>query len=155
MSTAIVSKYVEMDTGHRVPMHASKCSNPHGHRYRVTAYVEGPILSPRGAEDDGMVVDFGVIKALLNEYVHDVFDHAFVVWEHDTVLRDFLVEQGWHTVVVPFVPTAECFAEHVFGVLDTALALRGLRLVGVDVQETPSSVASFAGERGGDHDHRA
>ena len=143
---ATISKYVEMDTGHRVPMHASKCSNPHGHRYRVTAFVEGPILPPRGETDDGMVVDFGDIKALLTEHVHDVYDHAFVVWQYDEALLDFLHTQGWRYVSVPFVPTAECMAQHFYDVLAPRLGDRGLHLVAIEVQETPSSIARYQPE---------
>lgn len=147
---ALVSKYVEFDAGHRVPSHASKCRNPHGHRYRVVAHVAGPILEPTGASDDGMVVDFGTIKQLLTEHVHDVYDHAFVVWEHDPSMIAALAvgsdQDGteWRVVVVPFVPTAENLAQHTYDVLATHMPAP-LRLHHVDIYETPTSVASYYG----------
>lgn len=57
---ASVSKDVQFDAGHRVPSHASKCRNPHGHRYRVVAYCVGDVVEDGGSADDGMVVDFGI-----------------------------------------------------------------------------------------------
>ncbi|MED5305895.1 MAG: 6-carboxytetrahydropterin synthase, partial [Candidatus Thermoplasmatota archaeon] len=32
--TSRIRRWVETDTGHRVPNHKSKCRNMHGHRYR-------------------------------------------------------------------------------------------------------------------------
>lgn len=142
MSEAIISKYVEFDAGHRVPMHASKCSNPHGHRYRVTAYVRGPILEPRGESDDGMVVDFGDLKRVLTEHVHDVYDHGFMVWVHDRDLLDVLLGHDWRVVVTQFVPTAENLARDIYFTLRTHLPA-ALTVTAVDVHETPTSVARY------------
>jgi 6-pyruvoyltetrahydropterin/6-carboxytetrahydropterin synthase len=142
MSTATISKSIEFDAGHRVPMHASKCSNPHGHRYRVVAYVSGPILEPRGLSDDGMVVDFGDLKRVLTEHVHDVYDHGFMVWVHDRDMLDVLLGHGWRVVVTQFVPTAENLARDIWFTLDTHLPAE-LRVSAVEVYETPTSVAKY------------
>lgn len=144
MKIATVSKSIEMDTGHRVPAHASKCKNPHGHRYRITAHVTGPVHHPTGASDDGMVVDFGAVKDVLTRHVHDVFDHAFMIWAEDTECRRAMEGHGWKLVIVPFVPTAECLAEHVYRVVAQQLE-HPLVLLRVDVHETPTCVASYDG----------
>lgn len=146
---ATVSKSVEFDAGHRVPMHASKCRNPHGHRYKVVAFVDGPILGARGMPDDGMVVDFGDIKRALKVAVHDVLDHGFMVWrEDDRMLAAFTAAEydtsgeEWKIVVMPSVPTAENLAvwcyERVSRMLPAALTL-----LAVEVHETPTSIARF------------
>lgn len=139
-----VSKSVEFDAGHRVPAHDSKCRHPHGHRYRVTAYVSGPVHDARGQADDGMVLDFGVLKQMLTQLVHDRYDHAFLVWEGDQVLLGCFEHGGhdWRVVVVPFVPTAECLAKAIFDELDGYLPAP-LTLEAIDVNETPTSVATY------------
>lgn len=147
-TTARISKEVEFDAGHRVPSHGSKCRNPHGHRYRVRITCEGPIVDHPGAPDDGMLIDFGDLKGLLNEHVHDPHDHAMVVHHEDGVLLEAMRGHGWKLVVFPYVPTAENFARHFFDVLAPAIAGHfrdGLRLVEVAVWETPTSVAYYTG----------
>ena len=42
--TTTIKRFVETDTGHRVPNHKSKCKHMHGHRYRWEAVIEGDII---------------------------------------------------------------------------------------------------------------
>jgi 6-pyruvoyltetrahydropterin/6-carboxytetrahydropterin synthase len=142
MQIALISKSIEFDAGHRVPMHVSKCSNPHGHRYKVVAYVGGPIQAERGESDDGMVVDFGDLKRVLTDHVHDVYDHAFIAWEGDAALIELLEREGWKHIVTPWVPTAENLAVDVYDTLCTHLAAP-LRVQYVEVWETPTSMARY------------
>ena len=81
--TTTIRRYVETDTGHRVPNHKSNCRHLHGHRYRFEAEIEGDVVTVEGVSDEGMLMDFSDISAILMEHVHDVIDHAFVVYEGD------------------------------------------------------------------------
>jgi len=141
-----LTKEVEFDTGHRVPDHASKCFNPHGHRYRVRATCAGELINEDGAADNGMLVDFSDLKAWMTEYVHDVYDHAFVVYENDDIMRSSL-EHGspdWKIVIVPFIPTAENMAQDIFDRLAPIIESHwrnNIRLVKIEVWETPTSKA--------------
>ena len=140
----IISKETQFDAGHRVPNHASKCRNPHGHRYRVVVSFTGPLVTKDTASDFGMVVDFGMMSAMLRQHVHDPYDHGMIVWEHDMALRDALAGHGWHVVVVPFVPTAENLASHLFATLSEACAAEwggNVMVESVQVYETPTGVA--------------
>ena len=42
--TTRIRRWVETDTGHRVPNHKSKCCHLHGHRYRWEAEIEGDTI---------------------------------------------------------------------------------------------------------------
>ena len=77
--TTRIRRWVETDTGHRVPNHKSKCRHMHGHRYRWEAELEGEVVRESGASDEGMLMDFSDISKILEEHIHDVFDHAVVV----------------------------------------------------------------------------
>jgi 6-pyruvoyltetrahydropterin/6-carboxytetrahydropterin synthase len=138
-----VTKEIEFDTGHRVPLHESKCRNPHGHRYKVKANVVGPLKS--AGSESGMVVDFGYIKRLLTSEVHDRFDHAFVVQDSDKELRDFLLSGSWHVVIVQFPPTAENMAADIYNDLAPQIMQMGedVFLESIEVYETPTSVAVY------------
>jgi 6-pyruvoyltetrahydropterin/6-carboxytetrahydropterin synthase len=153
---ARISKEVEFDAGHRVPSHGSKCRNPHGHRYRVRVTCEGPIVDDPGAPDDGMLVDFGDLKVLMNERIHDELDHGFICHHADPLLDvlhaagldDPNAPLGWHVIEFPYIPTAENLARWCWHELVDPIAHRfrdGLRLVEVAVWETPTSVAYYEG----------
>ena len=78
-----IRRWVETDTGHRVPNHKSKCKNLHGHRYRWEAELEGDVVSSTGVSDEGMLMDFSDISKILTEFIHDIVDHAFIVYDQD------------------------------------------------------------------------
>jgi 6-pyruvoyltetrahydropterin/6-carboxytetrahydropterin synthase len=138
----IVEKEVQFDAGHRVPNHKSKCCNPHGHRYRVVVGVSGDLVSSEGASDQGMVMDFGDIKALLTAYVHDVYDHGFMVYMEDITMRELAsLVPTFKWVYVAFIPTAENLARSIYDNL--AQYLSGLAYV--KVWETPTSMAMYPG----------
>lgn len=152
-----IRRWVELDAGHRVPYHGSKCRNLHGHRYRATAVVEshdGTIVPAQSKRpDSGMVADFGVIKQVLNTVIHDPYDHKLLLWEQDPLAND----AGFHLVlereellgglvIIPCIPTAEELARH-WGQGVAAELTRlatGLRLASLEVRETPTSTATWA-----------
>jgi len=132
-----ITKYIEMDAGHRVPLHQSKCKNPHGHRYRVTIEVEGRV------PEDGMVIDFGILKEMLTTFVHDPMDHSMILQSViDDELGSYLEDKGWQVYWVDKAPTAENLAEHIGRTLIDQMTL-GLNLVAITVRETPSSTATW------------
>lgn len=145
MRVTSLQKEVEFDAGHRVPNHGSKCYNPHGHRYRVRVTCSGSVVGEPGAADEGMVVDFGDLKKWMTELVHDKFDHAFVVFSGDRLMREALSQdETWAVVVVDWIPTAENFAHDIFDILHPVVATHwreNMALTRVEVWETPTSCA--------------
>ena len=147
MSTSI-RRWVETDTGHRVPNHKSKCKHIHCHRYRLEAELEGDVVTEKGVSDEGMLMDFSDLSRILEENIHDVIDHAFVVFEGDEDARAALSMMGeaHKTLVVPFVPTAENLARWAFEQIDPHIKSsygNSLRLRAFHVRETPKSWASW------------
>jgi 6-pyruvoyltetrahydropterin/6-carboxytetrahydropterin synthase len=137
MGGVTVSRFVEFDTGHRVARHESKCSNLHGHRYRLTVEVGGPVKND-GSPEHGMVIDFARVKAALME-VHDLFDHRFVVGSDDPLLPMFDGMPG--LVVFDEQPTAENLAAFAAGHLSVSLS--PLTIVSVTLQETTACEARW------------
>ena len=145
----IIRRFVETDTGHRVPNHKSKCRHMHGHRYRWEAEIEGDVVDVAGVSDEGMLIDFSDVSAILNEYVHDIVDHAFIVYAGDDKARQALELMGpnHRTVVVDFIPTAENLAKWAFRQVEPHIKSaygNQLRLVAMHVRETPKSWASWS-----------
>ena len=147
MSTSI-RRWVETDTGHRVPNHSSKCRHIHGHRYRWEAEIQGDIIDVEGVSEQGMLIDFSAISSILNKYIHDIVDHAFLVYSGDTVMLNSLQSLGeeHRTVVMPFIPTAENLAKWAFEQVSPHISTEygnRIRLVAMHVRETPKSWASW------------
>lgn len=148
MMTTSIRRWVETDTGHRVPNHKSKCKHMHGHRYRWEAEVEGDVVTEQGVSEEGMLIDFSDVSKILNEKIHDVVDHAFIVYENDeeALAAMAIMGDGHRTVTVPFIPTAENLAkwafEQVSPYIETAYG-NSLRLAAFHVRETPKSWATW------------
>ena len=68
----IVSKKVSMEVAHFLPQYDGPCRNLHGHRLVVELGVDGPV------KEDGMVIDFKLLKGWLNDFVVEVFDHHLI-----------------------------------------------------------------------------
>jgi 6-pyruvoyltetrahydropterin/6-carboxytetrahydropterin synthase len=94
-----------LDAGHRVPGHQGQCRNLHGHTYTVEVTVEGQVA------DDGMIVDFGILKTVMMDEVHARWDHAFIGWEYDGEARAALATNpDWKAWWMARPPTAENLA---------------------------------------------
>lgn len=137
-----VTKEVQFDAGHRVPLHDSKCKNPHGHRYRVEITVEGDLVTT--GSSTGMVVDFSHLKALMQTHIHDRYDHSFIAFHFDHVGQALLdADPEFKVVIVNFHPTAENLARDIFLEFDALVYnLWRAKLTKVAVWETPTSVAT-------------
>mgnify|MGYP004722806453 CR=1 FL=1 len=106
-----ITRKLEFDAGHRIPDHKSQCRNMHGHRYVLELTLVGDVIQEDGRSDNGMVMDFSDVKTLAKQYLIDIWDHAFLVYEHDDIVRQFLESMPNHkTVAVPLIPTVENLA---------------------------------------------
>ena len=143
-----IRRWAETDTGHRAPNHKSKCKHMHGHRYRWEVELEGEVVTQIGVSDEGMLMDFADVSEILNKHIHDVVDHAFIVYEGDEEATAALSVMGdeHRTIVVPFVPTAENLAKWAYEQVESHIKSsydNSLRLHAFHVRETPKSWASW------------
>ena len=146
--TTRIKRFVETDTGHRVPNHKSKCKHMHGHRYRWEAVIEGDVVQKSGVSEEGMVMDFSDISKILETYIHDIVDHSFIVYENDLLGIEALEVLGdeHRTLKVPFIPTAENLAKWAFEQVEPHIVSKygqEIQLVAMNVRETPKSWASW------------
>ena len=154
-----VRRLIELDAGHRVPFHKSKCFNIHGHRYRVEAVAgcEGTIRYVTKSSSAGMGIDFGDLKTVMMDVIHDPYDHKLMLWEEDPLLKgatnhDIIMDS---IVLLPVVPTAEELAAYWYKKLATAMAqlqvdkADRLHLLYVQVWETPNCWAMYTPQFGG------
>ncbi|HVJ50088.1 6-carboxytetrahydropterin synthase QueD [Desulfitobacterium sp.] len=119
-----VTKSFTFDAAHFLPNHKGKCAKMHGHTYKleVTVVREDGKLMDSGS-DEGMVIDFSDLKAIVKAEVIDKVDH--------NVLNE----------VFSFRTTAENMAAHIFDVLTDKLRPLGVKVAKIKLWETPDSCA--------------
>ena len=66
MSTIRITKQFNFETGHALYGYDGKCKNVHGHSYNIEITVGSNVL-----DDLGMVVDFGVLKKICEDWIKE------------------------------------------------------------------------------------
>ncbi len=108
MKPATCTRRIEFDAAHRVMGHEGKCRNLHGHRYAVEATFSATSLDPLGR-----VVDFGVIKERLGQWIDTNWDHTTILYDKDAALgKAIATETGQEIFYLPQNPTAENMADY-------------------------------------------
>lgn len=140
----IIHRYHDISCGHRVSGHENKCANLHGHNYRITFTCASRQDSLDGI---GRVVDFGVVKATLCEWLETNWDHRFLVWVKDPWVNMLASIDPHGVVVVPFNPTAENMAQWLVEVVAPQyLDHLGIIVLACKVEETRKCSATFLRE---------
>lgn len=101
---------------HFLTKYHGKCENLHGHNYKICVTIEDDV------KDDGMVMDFKIIKETVKEKVIDRLDH--------THLNDFLDN-----------PSAENLSIWIWDELKEILPLKQIQ-----VYETEDYCCTYHGE---------
>ncbi|SHH15209.1 6-carboxytetrahydropterin synthase QueD [Tepidibacter thalassicus] len=127
------------DSAHFLANYEGKCSNIHGHRWKVLIEVQSEELVS-GGQLDGMVIDFGDLKRDVKAMA-DFYDHALII-QRGTMRKEtleLLVEDGFKIIEVEFRPTAENFAAFFFKCMEE----KGYNVKRATVYETPTNCASY------------
>lgn len=145
----LITKTIEIDMGHRVPNHKSKCRNLHGHRYKIEVGVDDKVVTTTGTSDEGMVIDFSDLKQIMANELDAEFDHGFVISESDELFKTFAeikLLESLKIIFVSFIPTAENLAKLWYHLLKKRLDEINIKIKHVTVWETPTSTATFKEE---------
>lgn len=113
-----ITRHLEFDAGHRIPNHHGQCRHLHGHRYQIEVTLRGELSQVTGSPHEGMIMDFGDIKQILQEIIIDPWDHSFFVANSDEIMINFLKTiPGHKTTLIKDIPTAENLARYAFDLL--------------------------------------
>ena len=135
------SRFLEFDAAHRVMQHESKCRTIHGHRYKIEVIVTADQL-----DMVGRVIDFGVIKGVLGQWIDDNLDHTAILRFDDPLLESISKdsESFKKPYTVMFNPTAENLSKHIYEIGNQLLKSHGISVVKVICWETPNCKADYA-----------
>ena len=144
MTKIRITKKFEFEAGHALYGYDGKCKNIHGHSYKLWVTVIGSPIEDPGHVKNGMVIDFGDIKEIVNEYIVKEADHTIFFNGNSPhhSLAEKLQAEGHRVILLPYQPTSEMlivdFAKRLQQHLPKHIALYSLRL-----QETESSFAEW------------
>ena len=144
MSVIRITKEFQFEMAHALVGYDGPCKNIHGHSYKLKVTVKGEVKKDTSDSDEGMVIDFGLIKKIVNDLIVDKYDHSLVLnekMEIDTAQFKFMNK----LIILPYQPTCELmlvdFAAQIKEQLPSHIELHSLFL-----RETPNSYAEWFAE---------
>lgn len=147
MTTIRLTKEFSFEAAHALEGYDGPCREIHGHSYRLFVTVKGHPVEDPSDPKYGMVMDFGVLKRIVNEEIIAQLDHALVLraTPQGAPWREALRERFCNIVTVDYQPTCENmlddFARRIARRLPAGVSLHALRL-----HETATSYAEWLAE---------
>lgn len=133
------------DSAHFLSGYEGKCSNIHGHRWRVIVTIGSEHIEQNGqnGQNRGMIVDFSDLKHDLKREV-DFLDHALIIEKNTLKPTTYqaLEEEGFKIISMDFRPTAENFSKYFYD----KMKAHGYLVQSATVYETPNNCASYTEE---------
>ena len=103
-----LTKIFRFEAAHALMGYDGRCRNIHGHSYEMRVTIKGmPIIDDNNPKN-GMVMDFGDLKKIVNEEIIDHYDHAFII--NNKMPNGFIEEVKHHyerIIILPYQPTTE------------------------------------------------
>lgn len=126
---------------HSLYGYEGKCRNIHGHSYELKVCLIGRVKNGTNDSDEGMLLDFGVLKQIVQQQIITPFDHALVL-NDKMKINESLGEGFQQLILLPFQPTCENLLTHFARLLQKALPDE-LKLHHLFLRETATSYAEW------------
>lgn len=143
MALLTLTKRFHFEMAHLLPNYDGLCKNLHGHSYKMEVCVSGLPNQETGCTDEGMIIDFKLLKEIVNSSVIEKVDHSVLLNNQtDKILIDVLKQQQLKVFEVDFRPTTENLLVY-FSKLIAEKLPKGVSLHCLRLQETEGSFAEF------------
>jgi len=114
--------------------YSKECQRVHGHSYKVEIFLSSETLN-----EDGMVIDFKLLKEIVNPLIES-FDHQCLFEVGTFPLRELLPG----TIAFPYNPTAENMCKFLHDSISHTLADKGYYIkLKVRIHETDTGWAEY------------
>ena len=138
-----ISKEFTFPMGHRLSKHKGRCQFIHGHNFKVIVGVKSKSLNY-----NDMVMDFGDLKKIVNEYIDRYCDHALALNNDDLELEQKMKSIFPETRVCLYFgdPTAEVLAQRLYNHIEEKLSETVYATVMMDyvtIYENDKSAATY------------
>jgi len=92
----------DFEAAHKLPNHAGKCRELHGHSYHLVVGVERPV-----APATGMAIDFADLKQIVRREDEDRLDHTYVNDRIENPTAEVMAIWIWNALRDPLPGLAE------------------------------------------------
>lgn len=147
MAIIRLTRCFSFEMAHALEGYDGLCSGIHGHSYRFHVTIKGEPCGDPYDPKYGMVMDFGLLKQIVNEQIISRLDHTLVLRrsEQSGDVKASLAKYYDRILLVDYQPTSENllndFAERLLESLPDEVELYSLRL-----HETENSFAEWFAE---------
>lgn len=131
-----IVKQIHFCYGHRLLNYDGKCAHPHGHNGLLEIEIEGRTL-----DELGMVLDFGEVKRVVEDFVDENLDHRMLLRKDDPLVGA-LRSVGEDPLLMDSNPTAENIARLIF----LEARARDLPVAAIRLWETHDAFAEYRAE---------
>lgn len=147
MAVIRLTKEFSFEAAHALEGYDGPCREIHGHSYRFFVTVKGTPLCDASNPKCGMVMDFSVLKRIVNEEIVSRFDHSLVLraTESGEELYRVLSARFGNIITVDYQPTCENMLED-FAARIAARLPQGVTLHSLRLHETATSYAEWFAE---------
>jgi len=133
MAIVRLTKLFKFEMAHALWGYDGPCKNIHGHSYELEVTISGSPVNTSESPKDGMLMDFGDLKVIVNKHIIDKYDHALVLKEGTPYAEFFSNQEHFLKIVfTPYQPTCENlivdFAQVLQYAIPANIKLRTLRL---------------------------
>jgi 6-pyruvoyltetrahydropterin/6-carboxytetrahydropterin synthase len=146
MTKIRLTKQFSFEMSHALLNYDGLCRNIHGHSYKLQITVTGKPVQVAGNPKDGMVIDFSILKKIINEQIVSQLDHSLMINEQAPLDKLNALGQMYERHhVVPFQPTSENLVVYISEKVKSILP-EPIELFSVRLYETANSFVEWYAE---------
>ena len=123
---------------HALKGYDGPCKNIHGHSYELFVTVIGKPINDINVSNNGMVIDFKLLKNIVRENIIEDYDHALVLHKESAALINDDSNELYQ-------PTGENMLTHFAAILKNKLP-PDVKLFSLRLRETVTSFAEWYAE---------
>lgn len=143
MSIIRVTREFSFEMAHALHGYDGPCKNVHGHSYRLLVTVSGVPVSDGTSPKNGMLIDFNILREIVQKKIIDRFDHSLVISnDFDEERKRMMLDAFGNILILNYQPTCEKLVENFATILGNALPT-GVKLHSLRLYETAKSYAEW------------
>ncbi len=143
MAVIRVTKEFRFEMAHALWNYDGPCRNVHGHSYILYVTFAGEPLNDPDNTRNGMVIDFGDLKSIVQVGVISKFDHALIVsgLAPEETVESYRKHFG-NVIASPYQPTCENLVADIASILAEKVP-SGVSLHSIKLYETATAYAEW------------
>jgi 6-pyruvoyltetrahydropterin/6-carboxytetrahydropterin synthase len=141
MTILRVTKRFTFETSHALHKHEGPCINIHGHSYKLWVTVRGTPYDKPNTSEDGMVIDFAVLKKIVVTEIISKYDHVLIL-KYDDPRIELIQETATKLISFDVQPTCENLVLHFANLLKDKFP-KNIELYQLKLEETETSYAEW------------